>query len=106
MAGGSPFCLTKTTPYMGRYMVSSHAVLLAEGPAVLQPAQLGPRVASRRAAELHRVGGRHGVQQILHLGRGRPVGGAWTREQRDRKSALEHYTGNSTHFQRFTMSLI
>lgn len=56
-----------------RYLVASHAVLLAEGPAVLEPAQLGPGAASRRAAELDRVGGRHGVQLLLHLGRRGPV---------------------------------
>lgn len=55
------------------YLVASHAVLLAEGPAVLEPAQLGPGAASRRAAELDRVGGRHGVQLLLHLGRRGPV---------------------------------
>lgn len=55
------------------YLIASHAVLLAEGPAVLEPAQLWPRAASRCAAELDRVGGRNGVQLLLHLGRQGPV---------------------------------
>lgn len=65
-----------------KYLISSHAVLLAERLAVLQPAQRGPGVAPRGAAELDRVGGRHRVQPLLHLGRRRPVRRAWQKKKR------------------------
>lgn len=49
------------------YLIPSHAVLLAERPAVLKPAQLGPGVASRSTAELDCVGSWHRMQLLLHL---------------------------------------
>lgn len=53
--------------YCFTYLISSHAVLLAERLAVFEPAQGGPGVAPRGAAELDSVGGRHRVQPLLHL---------------------------------------
>lgn len=49
------------------YLIPSHAVLLAERPAVFKPAQLGPGVASCSTAELDCVGSWHRMQLLLHL---------------------------------------
>ena len=49
------------------YLIPSHAVLLAERPAIFKPVQTGLWVASCSTAELHCVGSWHRMQLLLHL---------------------------------------
>lgn len=63
------------------YLIPSHAVLLAERPAVFKPAQLGPGVASCSTAELDCVGSWHRVQLLFHLRRRGPIRGACNRRE-------------------------
>lgn len=55
------------------YLVATNAMLLLELLPVLQPAHGGRWVAHGWAAELDGVGGRHGVEPLLHLVRVCPV---------------------------------
>lgn len=72
-----PFVMKKSMMYCClSYLIPSHAVLLAERPAVFKPAQLGPGVASCSTAELDCVGSWHRMQLLLHLCRRGPVRGA------------------------------
>lgn len=55
------------------YLVAADAMLLLELLAVFEPAHGGRGVPHGWAAELDGVGGRHGVQPLLHFVRVRPV---------------------------------
>ena len=64
---GLTFVIKSMMYYCLSYLIPSHAVLLAERPAVFEPAQLGPGVASCSTAELDCVGSWHRMQLLLHL---------------------------------------
>lgn len=66
-ASESTFVIKGVMYYCLSYLIPSHAVLLAERPAVFKPAQLGPGVASCSTAELDCVGSWHRMQLLLHL---------------------------------------
>lgn len=61
------FVIKSMMYYCLAYLIPSHAVLLAERPAVFKPAQLGLGVASCSTAELDCVGSWHRMQLLLHL---------------------------------------